>query len=63
MLIDTDELLEELYKKFPDQVPDKEYSLHGYGVKLGEQRPMKYIEHWVEQKQHEADSKAKKLRK
>lgn len=62
MLIDTEELLEELYKKFPDEVPDKVSDMRCLGIKVGEQRALKYIEHYLESKQHEADQSAKKLK-
>ena len=63
MLIETDELLEILYDKFPDKVPDQVSDMRGLGVKVGEQKVMKYIEHVLEQKQHELDQKAKKAKK
>jgi len=57
MLIDTDELLTELYEKFPDKVPDKVKDMRELGIKVGEQRPMKFIEHIIERKEHEAHRK------
>lgn len=60
MLIETDELLEILYVKFPDVVPDKVADMRGLGKKIGEQTVMKYIEHVVDQKEHESKQKAKK---
>ena len=63
MLIETDQLLEILYEQFPDVVPDKVDSMRGLGMKVGEQRVMKYIENVVEQKEHEAKQLAKKVKK
>ena len=60
MLINTEELLQELYAMFPDKVPDKVDTMLGLGKKIGEQRPMKFIEHYVERKEHEAKQKSKK---
>ncbi len=62
MLINTEELLEALYTKFPDIVPDKVSDMRGLGVKVGEQKAIKYIEYWLEGKQHESDQSAKKLK-
>lgn len=59
MIIDTDELLADLYAKFPDVVPDKVDSMRELGIKVGEQRVMKFIEHVVEYKHEEAKKKAK----
>ena len=63
MLIETDQLLEILYEQFPDVVPDKVDSMRGLGMKVGEQRVMKYIENVIEQKEHEAKQLAKKVKK
>ena len=60
MLIDTDQLLTLLYDKFPDEVPSKVSDMRGLGIKVGEQTVMKFIEHFVEQKQHESERTAKK---
>jgi len=60
MVIDTGELLKDLYDKFPDKVPDKVADMRGLGMKVGNQQVMKFIEHIVERKEHEAKQKAKK---
>ena len=59
MNINTQELLQELYTMFPDKVPDKVETLRELGMKIGEQRPMKFIEHYVERMEHEAKQKSK----
>ena len=63
MLIETDELLTLLYEKFPDSVPEQVNTMRDLGVKVGEQRTIKYIEHVLEAKQYEADQLAKKSKK
>ena len=60
MNINTDELLKELYDKFPDKVPDQVDNMRDLGRKVGEQTVMKFIEIIIERKQHEAKQKAKK---
>lgn len=62
MLIDTDKLLPLLYEKFPDVVPDQVSDLRGLGIKVGEQKVMKYIEHIVENEAHKLEQEARRAR-
>jgi hypothetical protein len=59
MLINTEDLLEELYSKFPDRVPDKVTDMRELGIKVGEQRAMKFIEFYVERLTHTEKQKSK----